>query len=212
MAAWVVGDGYRNAADGNGAARAGAQPRDAERPSASGVEGQMASGAVGEFLRFARDPLAPHEAGVSHAYVIRGLRLLANALATAADQRGAADTVLARNLVLLRGRTDALEHGRRWSEHTRYAREAFLAAGDGLANLRRSAGDPVGGDVSAVWDAAMRVDVDLSLVQQVDRVGWCFTAAATALRDVGMDARASPTTNRPTGGRADEPASSGRSP
>jgi hypothetical protein len=137
--------------------------------------------AVRAFLDFAADPLAPSEANVSHDYVVRGLRLLGDALA-AAEAAAPGDSAVPARLDVLRRRADALRHGRRWSEHTRYARDAFFAAGDALGGLGARGAPAVERDVSAVWDAAGRLEVERGLIEQTDRVQRCFTAAAVALR------------------------------
>jgi hypothetical protein len=138
--------------------------------------------AVRAFLDFAADPRAADEANLSHDYIVRGLRLLADALVATADASAPADSAVLAHVDVLRQRVDALRQGRRWSEHTRYARQACFAAGDALAGLGARGTAEGERDVAAVWDAAGLLEVGRGLIEQTDRVQRFFTAAAVALR------------------------------
>jgi hypothetical protein len=154
------------------------------RAAADTVAGAPA--AVNDFLRFAADPDAPASAGISHDYAADGLRRLADALAAMADDRRAADTVLQARIESVRRRADALQRARRWSEHTRDAREAFLTADDVLTALEGRAAAPEARDLVAARDAAHRMDLGLDPIAQVDRIERSFSATAVVVRRLAV--------------------------
>jgi hypothetical protein len=141
-----------------------------------------APAAVNAYLRFVADPEASTRAGISHDYTAEGLRRLADALAAVAAERQPADSAITAHIASVRRHADALQQTRRWSEHARDAREAFLLTTDVLALLEGRTTAGVARDVMAARQAARHMDVELDPIAQLDRIERSFAANAAVLR------------------------------
>ncbi|MGI8843678.1 MAG: hypothetical protein ACR2HZ_08260 [Gemmatimonadaceae bacterium] len=157
--------------------RAAAQAND---PSAATIEG--APEEVNDYLRYTAEHRAQADADLSHEYTANGIRRLASALGAITDRDTVGGTNVPSLVADLRDRADALERNQESMSHARYAKDAFISAGDLMQALQQRSYPNAGAEVEQARQAAQSVDTDGPLLAQRTRVQAFFDHSARVVQ------------------------------
>lgn len=139
---------------------------------------------VNDYLRYTVEHRAQADADLSHEYTADGIRRLASALGAITDRDTVGDTDVPSLVADLRDRADALQRNQESMSHARYAKDAFISAGDLMQALQQRSYPNAGAEVEQARQAAQSVDTDGPLLAQRTRVQAFFDHSARVIQAI----------------------------
>ena len=137
---------------------------------------------VRQFLQFAAEQRDRLRTEPAHLVAADGIRRLAGAVATLAEQRDLGDSTLARDVTRLDALADTLERDPVSWQRSRHARVAFVAAGELLVEVQARADGRVAPEAIAARRAAARIMTADLLLRQRRAVARFFDRVTIVVR------------------------------